>query len=54
MTMPEELKGYKCPDMEDCSKCEYHNTKCIVYSTVGKKKYQQWKKEQLNKIGVKL
>lgn len=53
MTMPEELKGYKCPD-ENCSECEFHNTKCIVYSVAGKKKYQQWEKEQLNKIGVKL
>lgn len=45
MTMPEELKGYKCPD-KDCYECEFRKTKCIVYSTEGKKKYQQWKKEQ--------
>lgn len=44
MTMPEELKGYKCPDKENCSECEFHNTKCIVYSAAGKKKYEQWKK----------
>lgn len=47
MNMPEELKGYKCPDIENCSECEFHNTKCIVYSAAGKKKYEQWKKEQL-------
>ena len=45
MTMPEELKGYKCPDKE-CYECEFLKTKCIVYSAEGKKKYEQWQKEQ--------
>ena len=49
MTMPEELKGYKCPD-KDCYECEFRTTKCIVYSTAGKKKYKQWEKEQNKKI----
>ena len=44
--MPEELKGYKCPD-KDCYECEFRTTKCIVHSTTGKKKYKQWKEEQL-------
>lgn len=48
MTMPEELKGYKCPD-KDCYECEFRTTKCIVYSTAGKKKYKQWEKEQNKK-----
>lgn len=47
--MPEELKGYKCPDKEDCSECEFHNTKCIVYSVAGRKKYELWKKQQADK-----
>lgn len=50
MTMPEELKGYKCPDNENCSECEFYSTKCIVYSAAGKKKYEQWRKEQLKNI----
>ena len=49
MTMPKELKGYKCPDKE-CYECEFLKAKCIVYLAEGKKKYKQWKKEQLNKM----
>lgn len=46
--MPEELKGYKCPD-KDCYECEFRTTKCIVYSTAGKKKFKQYQKEQNKK-----
>jgi len=34
--IPEEIKGYKCPSLEDCSKCKFYKTDCIIFSKKGK------------------
>lgn len=47
--MTYEEKGYICPD--DCENCSVKNTLCIVFSKAGKKKYQDWKKQQSVKQG---
>lgn len=41
MTFTPLEKGYYCPNMEDCSKCHYHDTLCIVYGKEGKKKLRE-------------
>lgn len=47
--VPEIIKGYTCPDYEDCSKCELHNTDCIVYSKKGQQINKEYQ-EQMRKI----
>lgn len=39
--MTEIEKGYKCPSLEDCSKCAYYKDLCIVYGKTGKKKLKK-------------
>ena len=34
-------KGYECPDAEDCTKCPYYKTLCIVYGKEGKKRRKE-------------
>lgn len=40
--MSEEEKGYKCPNLEDCTKCDFFKDLCIVYGKTGKKKAKKW------------
>lgn len=42
-TMTPIEKGYTC--CNDCMKCTVHDTDCIVYSKNGRKRYEQWKKD---------
>lgn len=43
MVIPELIKGYVCPNLEDCSKCKYYKTECIVYSKKGQAKVKEYK-----------
>lgn len=42
--MPEAIKGYKCPNLKDCTHCDFYDDLCIVYGKKGKKKYKNWLK----------
>lgn len=41
MTYTPLEKGYDCPSLEDCSKCPYHDTLCIIYGKQGKKRLKE-------------
>lgn len=44
--MTTEEKGYKCPDLEDCTQCGFYKDLCIVYDKTGKKNYKKWLETQ--------
>ena len=42
-------KGYVCPDLPDCTECQFFKNECIVYGKEGKKKFKEWiKRNNLN------
>lgn len=48
--MTAEEKGYKCPDLEDCTQCEFYKDLCIIYGKTGKKNAEKWRKKQLKTV----
>lgn len=44
--MTAEEKGYECPDLEDCTQCEFYTDLCIIYGKTGKKKLKKWLENQ--------
>lgn len=40
MLMTTIEKGYVCPNLTDCTKCQFFKIECIVYGKEGKKKIQ--------------
>lgn len=52
--MTTEEKGYKCPNKEDCTQCNFYKDLCIVYGKTGKKNHRKWLQKQLknNKKGA--
>lgn len=52
--MTTEEKGYKSPNKEDCTQCNFYKDLCIVYGKTGKKNHRKWLQKQLknNKKGA--
>lgn len=49
MLMTPIEKGYVCPDLTDCTKCQFLKNECIVYGKEGKKRFKEWiKRNNLN------
>lgn len=49
MLMTPIEKGYVCPGLTDCTKCQFFKNECIVYGKEGKKRFKEWiKRNNLN------
>lgn len=44
MLMTTIEKGYVCPNLTDCTKCQFFKIECIVYGKEGKKRFKEWVK----------
>lgn len=49
MLMSTIEKGYVCPNLTDCTKCQFFKIECIVFGKEGKKRFKEWiKRNNLN------